>query len=192
LIVGADKLSSIVDWEDRNTCVLFGDGAGAAIIQSVEEGYGILSEDIGADGRMGPSLCAPSCHITQEHLERRKNSKNPRTIWMDGSEVFKFAVRAIEETTNRILKNINMSIDDVKLFIPHQANIRIIEGAAKRLGIPMDKMFANIHKYGNISAASIPVALDEAVSQGRIQKGDIIVIVGFGSRTKILDALRKA
>lgn len=179
LVIGADKLSALLDWSDRNTCVLFGDGAGAVVLQADENGNGILSTNIGADGTVGIHLTAPSCLITDEEREKRK-SENLRTIWMDGSEVFKFAVRVMASTTNKALKDLNLDISDVNMIIPHQANIRIIEGAAKRLGIPMEKIYCNLQRYGNMSAASIPVALDEAVKEGKIHKGDLIVLVGFG------------
>lgn len=179
LVIGAEKLSTIVDWTDRNTCVLFGDGAGAVVLQPVENGYGILTTDLGANGSMGMCLTAPLCHITPEEKEKRK-SENYRTLWMDGSEVFKFAVRIMADATNKVLQNLKLNISDVNLIVPHQANIRIIEGAAKRLGISTERIYSNIHKYGNISAASIPVALSEALKEGRITKGDLIVLVGFG------------
>lgn len=179
LVIGADELSRVLEWTDRNTCVLFGDGAGAAVLQAVDNGYGILSTNLGADGSMGDALTIPSCYIPDHEKEKRK-PENYRTIWMDGSEVFKFAVRVMANATNRALDDLNMDINDVNLIVPHQANIRIIEGAAKRLGVSTDKIYSNIHRYGNMSAASIPVALDEAVKEGRINKGDLIVLVGFG------------
>ena len=179
LIIGADKLSSIVDWTDRNTCVLFGDGAGAVVLQAVDNGYGVLSTNIGSDGSMGNVLTAPSCYISEEQKEKRK-SGNYRTISMDGSDVFKFAVRVMANATNKALEDLNLNISDVDLIVPHQANIRIIDGAAKRLGVTTDKIYSNIKSFGNMSAASIPVALDEAVREARIKKGDLVVLVGFG------------
>ncbi len=179
LVIGADELSRILEWTDRNTCVLFGDGAGAVVLQAVDNGYGILSTNLGADGSMGDVLTIPSCYIPEHEKEKRK-PENYRTIWMDGSEVFKFAVRVMANATNRALDDLNLDINDVNLIVPHQANIRIIEGAAKRLGVSVNKIYSNIHRYGNMSAASIAVALDEAVKEGRINKGDLIVLVGFG------------
>lgn len=179
LVIGADKLSSIIDWKDRNTCVLFGDGAGAVVLHAADNGSGILSTNLGADGNIGKYLTAPSCHITDEERERR-NPDSARTIWMDGSEVFKFAVRIMASTTKKALEDANLNTSDVSLIIPHQANIRIIEGAAKRLDIPMENIYINIDRYGNMSAASIPVAIDEAVKEGKVNKGDLIVLVGFG------------
>ncbi len=159
--------------------MLFGDGAGAVVLEDVGNGHGILSTNIGSDGTVGKHLTAPSCHITPEEIEKRK-SDSYRTIWMDGSEVFKFAVRVMASATNKALKDLNLDISDVDLIIPHQANIRILEGAAKRLGVSHEKIFSNIHKYGNMSAASIPVALDEAVKEGRVKSGSLVVLVGFG------------
>ena len=148
LVIGADKVSAIIDWSDRNTCVLFGDGAGAVVLQQVEEGYGILSTKLGSDGTMGKCLTAPSCHITDEEKGKRK-ADNIRTIWMDGGEVFKFAVRVIASATNSLLEDLNLGIDDVDLIVPHQANIRIIDGAAKRLKVSTEKIYTNLHRYGN-------------------------------------------
>ena len=179
LVIGADKLSSIIDWKDRSTCILFGDGAGAVVLKTVENGYGILSTNIGADGTLGKSLTAPSCHITLEEKEKR-NSENIRTIRMDGSEVFKFAVRVLVSATTKALEDLNLKIDDVDLIVPHQANTRIIDAAAKRLGVSSEKIYSNISRYGNMSAASIPIALDDALREGKIKKGDLVVLVGFG------------
>lgn len=179
LIVGCEGLTKAVDWKDRNSCILFGDGAGAAVVGEVEDGYGILNTHIGADGTQGHCITIPCYDLTQEEKEKRPNGKY-NSIWMDGSEVFKFAVRIMEQATNKVLQDVGMSIDQVKLVVPHQANIRIIEGAMKRLGINSDKVFMNLHKYGNISSASIPVALCEAIQENRIVKGDYVVLVGFG------------
>jgi len=178
LVIGAEKMSSIIDWTDRNTCVLFGEGAGAAVVSLVDE-EGIIATNIGSDGSVGKCLTAPSCHISREEKDKRV-SGNFRTIWMDGGEVFKFAVRTLSTETLKILDKANVNLSDVKLIIPHQANIRIIDGAAKRLGIEKERIFTNIHKYGNMSAASIPIALNEAVLEGKIKKGDLIILVGFG------------
>lgn len=179
LVIGTETLSQITDWKDRNTCILFGDGAGAVILKEVEEGYGILATRLGADGSLGEYLTAPACFASKEEVEKRAEGKI-HTIWMNGREVFKFAVRIFEETTKQVLGDCNLGIKDVDLFIPHQANIRIINSAAEKLGIPSEKFFSNIHKYGNISAASIPVALYEAYSEGKIKKGDVILLVAFG------------
>ncbi|MBB6512611.1 3-oxoacyl-[acyl-carrier-protein] synthase-3 [Gracilibacillus halotolerans] len=163
LVIGAEKLSKITDWEDRNTCVLFGDGAGAVVMGPVNEEYGILSFELGADGNGG------------KHLEERN-----KAIAMNGREVFKFAVRQMPESSVQVVEKAGYSKEDVDYLIPHQANIRIMEAARERLGIDVDRMAVNVNKYGNTSAASIPIALSEAVEQGKIDTGDLIVLVGFG------------
>jgi len=178
LVIGADLLSSITDFTDRSTCVLFGDAAGAAVVGPVSSG-GVLSTYLGADGSGGE-------HLRVAAGEPRSNPLAPvegtgRYIQMEGREVFKFAVRIMPEAALVALERAGRAADEVGLFIPHQANIRIIDAAAKRLGIADDRVFVNVQKYGNTSAASIPLALDEALSEGRIQKGDLIVLVGFGA-----------
>lgn len=179
LVIGCEGLTKAMDWKDRNTCVLFGDGAGAAVIGPVEDGYGILNSCIGAVGELGHNLTIPCCYLSEEDLSRRPG-ENKRVLWMDGTEVFKFAVKIMDYGTKRVLEEIGMSIDDIKLVVPHQANIRILEGAVKRLGISSEKVFSNLHKYGNISSASIPVGLNEAYREGKFTKGDNLVLVGFG------------
>lgn len=179
LVIGCESLSRAVDWKDRNTCVLFGDGAGAAVLGSVEEGYGVLNSCIGAIGEMGHNITIPCFYSTEEDVAKRKG-ENKKALWMDGSEVFKFAVKIMESASRRVLDEIGMSLDEVKLIVPHQANIRILEGATKRLEIKSDKVYSNLQKTGNISSASIPVALNEAYREGIITKGDNLVIVGFG------------
>ncbi len=179
LVIGCEALSKITDWKDRNTCILFGDGAGAAVLSQVDEGYGILNSFLGTDGTSGMVLNAPSLYITEEEKERRQNGKL-NSLWMDGTEVFKFAVKTMSNATLKVLEELNMSVDDLQHIFPHQANTRIIDGAIKKLGIPDDKLYYIIHKYGNISSASVPVALDEANREGRLKKGDNLVLVGFG------------
>lgn len=164
LVVGAEKLSSITDWSDRNTCVLFGDGAGAVVMGQVSDGKGILSFELGADGSGG------------EHLYQDKNEY----LEMNGREVFKFAVKQMPESSVKVIEKIGCEKEDVDYLIPHQANIRIMEAARKRLGISEDRMAMTIKKYGNNSAASIPMALSEAVKSGKIVENDLIVLVGFG------------
>src|SRR5690625_4710315 len=164
LVVGAEKLSSITDWSDRNTCVLFGDGAGAVVMGQVSDGKGILSFELGADGSGG------------EHLYQDKNEY----LEMNGREVFKFAVKQMPESSVKVIAKIGCEKEDVDYLIPHQANIRIMEAARKRLGISEDRMAMTIKKYGNNSAASIPMALSEAVKNGKIVENDLIVLVGFG------------
>jgi 3-oxoacyl-[acyl-carrier-protein] synthase-3 len=179
LVVGCEGLSRTVDWQDRNTCIIFGDGSGAALLGAVEDGFGILSTHLAADGDIDRVVTLPFCFSDDKDKSVRAHD-NKNVIWMDGQEVFKFAVRVLADATEKVIAKAGLTMDDVKLVIPHQANIRIIEGGAKRLGIKLEKMFSNIKKYGNISSASIPVALVEAVSEGLIKKGDNLVFVGFG------------
>jgi 3-oxoacyl-[acyl-carrier-protein] synthase-3 len=164
LVVGVDKLSKITDWTDRNTCVLLGDGAGAAVLGEVSDGKGILSFELGANGAGGKYLYQDE----KDHLI------------MHGSEVFKFAVRQMPESAVNVIEKTGYNKEDVDYLVPHQANIRIMEAARKRLGISEDKMAASIKNYGNNSAASIPIALSESVKDGKIQDGHLIVLVGFG------------
>ncbi len=179
LIIGAETLTKILDWEDRNTCVLFGDGAGAVVIERTEEGYGILSSYLGADGGNGEALIQPA---GGSRIPASLNSVENKLhyVKMDGSEVFKFAVRVMAKAAMEAINRGGLNIEDVDFLIPHQANIRIIEAASKRLNIPMEKIYVNLDKYGNMSAASVPVALDEAVKKGLIKKDDMVVLVAFG------------
>lgn len=179
LVVGADTMSKYTDWEDRTSCVLFGDGAGAAVLTACEDGDGILSFEMGADGSKEGVLSVPSLKFSEADLERR-GGRAQRTFWMDGSEVFKFAVRIMCDSMMRSLEKAGMDINDLDLLIPHQANIRIIDGAIKRLHIAPEKVFANIDRTGNTSSACVPMAICEAVRAGRIKKGDTIGLVGFG------------
>src|SRR5690606_14804166 len=162
LVVGVEKLSKITDWEDRNTAVLFGDGAGAAVLGKVSEGRGILSFELGADGSGGK-------HLYQDDYLR-----------MNGREVFKFAVRQMGESAVNVIEKAGLDKEDVDFLIPHQANIRIMEASRQRLELPVEKMSKTIHKYGNTSAASIPISLVEDVEEGRIKEDDVVVMVGFG------------
>jgi len=180
LIVGAEALSKILDWNDRNTCILFGDGAGAAVLEPVASGYGILGVELGADGGGGQFLNIPAggsrIPTTTETIQDRMHY-----IHMHGNEVFKFAIKVMGEAAVKALENAGLTSQDVDCLIPHQANIRIIQSAAKRLKLPMDKVVVNVDKYGNTSAASIPIALKEAVDSGRVKKDDVVVLVGFGA-----------
>lgn len=175
LVVGADTLTKYLNWKDRGTCVLFGDGAGAVVLTPSNGDSGILSNWLKAEGHLGYHLIMPGGG------SRDPEQKNGRFITMDGADVFKFAVRALEESILESLKMANLKIEDIDLLIPHQANIRIINHAVKKLGLAKDKVYLNLHKYGNTSAASIPMALDEALAEGRIKKGDIVVLSGFGA-----------
>lgn len=180
LIIGAETLSRIVDWEDRNTCILFGDGAGACILEKCEEGFGILSSELGSDGSNGEVLIQPAggskLPASQETLDKRLHY-----IKMDGKEVFKFAVRVMEKASMSALDKANLELEDLDFLIPHQANTRIIDAAAKKLKLGKDKIYVNLNKYGNMSSASIPVALDEAIKDNRIKKGDNVLLVAFGA-----------
>lgn len=180
LVVAAETLSKITNWEDRNTCVLFGDGAGAAVLGPVEKGYGVLGVELGADGSGGHFLHMPAGGSLHPATLKTVQDKM-HFIHMNGNEVFKFAVKVMGEAAARALQNAGLQPADIDCLIPHQANIRIIKSAAKRLGLPMSKVFVNVNKYGNTSAASIPMALAEAEEEGRFKKGDIIVLVGFGA-----------
>ncbi len=179
LVVGAETLSKILDWEDRSTCVLFGDGAGAAVLGLSKE-EGIIATYLGSDGGGAHLLELPAgCSRMPASLD----TVNSRLhyIKMNGNEVFKFAVKIMEEASLEVIKRGQVEIDEVSLFIPHQANIRIINSAAKRLGIPEEKVFVNVHKYGNTSSASVPLALDEAYREGKIKRSDLVLLVGFGA-----------
>jgi 3-oxoacyl-[acyl-carrier-protein] synthase-3 len=180
LVVGAERLSSITNWRDRSTCVLFGDGAGAAVLGPVGEGEGFLSFDLGSDGSGAESLMVQGGGYGHP-LVTGSEEELPSSIYMAGGEVFKFAVRVAEESTQRVLQRAGMGVEDIDLFVPHQANIRIIDAAAKRLGLPEERVFANVARYGNTSAASIPLALDEARSEGRLRPGQTVALVGVGA-----------
>jgi 3-oxoacyl-[acyl-carrier-protein] synthase-3 len=179
LCVGAETLSRITDWTDRGTCVLLADAAGAAVLEAADDGSGIIDVDLYSDGQFWNLLYMPaggSRHpATQETVEARQHYAK-----MKGSEVFKVAVRMFEECAATILARHGLKPDDLALFIPHQANLRIIEVAAKRLGLPMERVFVNIDRYGNTGAASVYVALEEAVATGRIQRGDLVLLAAFG------------
>ncbi|WP_090552212.1 beta-ketoacyl-ACP synthase III [Natronincola ferrireducens] len=179
LIIGAEVLTKVLDWKDRNTCVLFGDGAGAVILERSEEGDGILSSYLGSDGKSGECLTLPGggsrLPASYETIDNRLHY-----IKMEGTEVFKFAVRVMGSSALKALEGSNIKLEEVDFLVPHQANIRIIEAAAKRLHLSMDKVYVNLDQYGNMSAASVPVALDEAVKKGCIKKGDVVVLVAFG------------
>ena len=180
LVVAAETLSKIVDWRDRNTCILFGDGAGAVVLQPVEEGYGFLAFDLGSDGAGADLLKVPAGGSRKPAtLETVRN--NEHYITMNGNEVFKFAVKIMGETSLKSIRCAGLSPEAVDYFGPHQANNRIIDAAAKRLNLSADKVYVNLDKYGNMSSASVPVALDEAVRKGFIKKEHIVVLVGFGA-----------
>jgi 3-oxoacyl-[acyl-carrier-protein] synthase-3 len=179
LVIGAEKLTSITNWTDRNTCVLFGDGAGAAVLRHRGGAHGVISTHIGSDGQYTDILFMPGggsrCPITRENVDR-----NLQTIHMMGKEVYKQAVTAMLNAAKKVLDQAGLSIEDISCVIPHQANVRIIEAIADRLGISRDKMFVNLDRYGNTSAAAVAIALDEANRTGRIKPGDYVLMVVFG------------
>ena len=179
LVIGVEVMSSVTDWTDRNTCVLFGDGAGAAILEPVKNG-GIISSYMGADGDLANLLYIPGggsrYPASKDTLEKRLHY-----IKMSGSEVFKSAVRLMADAATRAVCDVNLTCKDISLLIPHQANIRIINSVRKRIGLPEEKVYLNVEKYGNVSAASTIIALCEAVKEKRIKKGDIVVLVAFGA-----------
>ncbi len=190
LVIGSEVLSKITDWKDRNTCVLFGDGASAIVLEEVEKGYGIKSYDLGSDGSGGHTLDQPGGGsrnpASKETVENRMHY-----LKMKGQDVFKFAIKALPETSVKTLERVGMVPDDVDLFVPHQANFRIISSAAKRLKVPVSKFFINLEKYGNTSSASIGIALDEAVKKGEIKRDDNIMLVGFGAGLTYASCLLK-
>jgi 3-oxoacyl-[acyl-carrier-protein] synthase-3 len=181
LVVGSDVLSRLLNWHDRTTCILFGDGAGAVVLGASENGSGgILSTKLRTDGSYVKTLYVPAGGSRKPATPETVRN-NEHTITMNGKEVFKVAVRSMEDISRQALDEAGVGIDRVSLVIPHQANRRIIVALAERLGIPMDRVVVNLDKYGNTSAASVPVALDEARRQGRIRKGDIVLLNAFGA-----------
>jgi 3-oxoacyl-[acyl-carrier-protein] synthase III len=180
LVVGSDALSRLLNWQDRGTCILFGDGAGAVVLGASQNGSGILSTRLRTDGSYVKTLYVPAGGslkpATPETVQR-----NEHTITMNGKEVFKIAVRSMEEISRQALAEADVPVSQISLVIPHQANRRIIVALAERLGISMDRVMVNVDKYGNTSAASIPVALDEAKRQGKIKSGDIVLLNAFGA-----------
>jgi 3-oxoacyl-[acyl-carrier-protein] synthase-3 len=180
LVIGAETLSKITDWEDRSSCVLFGDAAGAAALAPVADGHGILSCSLGNDGTNADALRIAAGGSRLPASEDTV-AKRLHYLSMNGPEVFKFAVRAITESSEEAVKRAGISMRDIDLFFPHQANLRIIDAAAKRLSIPYDRFVRNLDRYGNTSAASIPLALDEAVREGRVHPGDHLLFSSFGA-----------
>lgn len=180
LVIGAETLSRILNWEDRSTCVLFGDGAGAVVLQPVPSGRGLLAARLGSDGSGGDLLKVPAGGSKLPASALTVEQKL-HYVHMNGREVFRFAVRILGEAAAEVIGAAGLQQDQIDLFIPHQANIRIIEAAAKRLDLPMDRVVVNVNRYGNTSSASIPLALEEAVDSGRLVDGDRVVMVGFGA-----------
>ncbi len=180
LVVGAEKMSSILDWEDRSTCVLFGDGAGAAILSKQGKGPKMLGFYCGADGSNPSLLCQPGggskCPASLSSIETRQHF-----LKMNGREIFKSAVRVMESASRKLLDDLGYTVEQVDLVIPHQANFRIVESLSQRLEVPLDKFFCNLEKYGNTSAASVPLAFDEARRAKRLKEGDLGLLVAFGA-----------
>lgn len=180
LVIGAEKLSSIINWSDRSTCVLFGDGAGAAILRHRPNAQGLMTAVLGSDGSRAGLLCMPGggsmCPPTHESL-----ASGMHFLRMDGKETFKCAVTAMYQAAKDALKRCDLDIRQIRCIIPHQANRRIIDAVAERLEASPDQVFVNLHKYGNTSAASVAIALDDAVQSGRIQRGDLILLIVFGA-----------
>ena len=183
LIIASEKLSHIVNWEDRSTCVLFGDGAGAAILRTgsgIEGDSAVLASDIGSDGTLTDLLMVPgggtAIPTTEENIQEKLY-----TLAMRGNEVFRYAVAHMKDSALSLINRTGIKPEDVDVVIPHQANLRIINAVAQRLSIPTERVFVNVHKYGNTSGAAVAIALDEAVKSGRAQKGNIILLVTFGA-----------
>src|SRR5213082_177473 len=180
LVIGAEKLSAIVDWTDRNTCVLFGDGAGAAVLQNRPQAHGLLTAVMGADGSKSDLLYMPGggsrCPATAESVASRTHY-----LRMEGKETFKNAVQAMQTAAEEALRRCEIDITRIKCIIPHQANRRIIDALGERLGAKPEQLFVNLHKYGNTSAASVAIALDEAVESGTVKPGDLILLIVFGA-----------
>lgn len=179
LVVGGDVLSKIVDWSDRTTCIVFGDGAGAVVLERVESG-GFMGFELGADGAGGLQLYLPAggsrAPTTAETV-----ADNGHFVHMNGREVFKFATRVLVSSAQKLLDQLGLTVDDIDLYVPHQANVRIIKHAVERLGIPEEKVVINVDRYGNTSSGSIPLALAEAVRDRRVGKGDIVLMTGMGA-----------
>ena len=180
LVIGAEKLSSIVDWQDRNTCVLFGDGAGAAILRNRPNAHGLLTAVMGADGTKSDLLFMAGggsrCPASAESVAGRQHY-----LRMEGKETFKNAVQAMQTAAEEAMRRCEIDISRIKCIIPHQANLRIIDAVGERLGAKPEQIFVNLHKYGNTSAASVAIALDEAVQTGRVHHGDLILLIVFGA-----------
>ena len=180
LVIGAEKLSSIIDWKDRNTCVLFGDGAGAAVLQNREQSHGLLTACMGADGGKAGLLSMPGggsrCPATSDSLDNRLHY-----LRMDGKETYKSAVTAMHRAALKALERCQLNITQIKCIIPHQANLRIISAVGDRLGAKKEQVYINVDKFGNTSAASVAIALDQAVENGVIERGDLILMVVFGA-----------
>ena len=179
-VAGGEVMSKVVNWKDRNTCVLFGDGAGAAVLVPSDDKSGPLAANWGCDGNLAPLLYQPAGGTRLPFSEQVLHDML-HTVHMEGNRVFKHAVRTMGDATAKAVKDAGISIEQVRVIIPHQANLRIMEAVRARIGYPREQQFEVIHKYGNMSAATIPICLDEARLAGRIQDGDIVVMTAFGT-----------
>ena len=179
LVIGSEAASRILDWQDRSTAILFGDGAGAAVVSAAKGRGRIIGFDMGADGSGGELLQIPAGG-TRTPASRETVAEGMHFIKMNGQEVYKFATRVPAQSVTRLLENCGRAIDDIDLFVPHQANLRIIEATAKKLGIDPARVFTNLQRYGNTSAASVPICLTEARDQGRLREGDLVLMTAFG------------
>ncbi len=179
LLICADVLSKVTDYNDRATCVLFGDAAGAAVLSADDSAPGVLASEIGADGTGSMYITSLAVKDDAEETEKRVSGRK-ETVWMAGQSVMKFAVKTMAEATERVLEKAGLTYDDIKLIVPHQANYRIVDSALNRMGVGKEKVMLTLEKYGNTSASCIPAALTEAVKEGKIQRGDKVVVVGFG------------
>jgi 3-oxoacyl-[acyl-carrier-protein] synthase-3 len=180
LVIGSEVMSAITNWKDRNTCVLFGDGAGAAVLSATKEDRGILSSHLHSDGSLWNLICVPGGGSRMPPTEKML-ADELQYIKMKGNETFKVAVKTLEESAREALAANGLTVNDIDVYVPHQANARILKAVASRLELPMEKMVLNVDRYGNTSAASIPIALDEAVRAGRIKKGHVVMMSAFGS-----------
>jgi 3-oxoacyl-[acyl-carrier-protein] synthase III len=180
LVIGTEVMSAITDWTDRGTCILFGDGAGAAVVGPADGHRGILSTHLHSDGGLGELICVPGGGSTMPPNEKMLTEK-AQYLKMKGNETYKVAIKTLEEVARETLSAHGLTVNDLDLYVPHQANIRILKAVAERLQLPMEKVFMNIDRYGNTSAASIPLALDEAVRAGRIKDGSLVMIGAFGA-----------
>ncbi|MDR7868250.1 MAG: beta-ketoacyl-ACP synthase III [Sporomusaceae bacterium] len=180
LVIGAEVLSKVTDWTDRETCILLADGAGAVVLRPAQPGYGLLAVKLGADGSGGRHLLLPAGGSRLPHTPHTLAAKLDK-LHMDGQEVFRFAMRALPEATLQALAAAGIPKEEVALVVPHQANGRIIEAAARRMDVPMEKFMINLDRYGNTSSASVPIALHEALETGRLKDGDIVALTAFGA-----------
>lgn len=180
LVIGAEVISKIVDWTDRSTCVLFGDGAGGVLLQSSEKENSIISEDLKADGRCWQDITGGKINLKNPFIIKQDENNQHLFLQMNGRNVFNFATKTVPVNIKEVLAKANSSLDEIKYIIPHQANLRIVEVVAKKLGVPIEKFYLNLKNFGNTSSASIPIALAEMIEQNLLKKGDKVILTGFG------------